>query len=114
VKVVGSANVYSVARSEAASVGTAPTNAASGYLQLRSFATFDHVSALDAVGATTTVSCIGAALGDFTEVSHTVDVAGITVTSWVSAADVVSVRFQNESGSTLDLASGTLRVTVRK
>jgi len=32
----------------------------------------------------------------------------------VSAANTVSVRFQNESGGTLDLGSGTLLARVRK
>jgi hypothetical protein len=54
----------------------------------------------------------GAALGDYTIASLAVDVAGITVTSYVSATDTVSVRFQNESGGTLDLASATLRILV--
>lgn len=75
-------------------------------------ATYDAASLVDAAGATTTVTVTGAAVGDFAQVSHGVSVAGITVTPWVSAADTVSVRFQNESGGTLDLASGTLRAVV--
>jgi hypothetical protein len=47
-------------------------------------------------------------------VSFSLDLQGITVTAYVSAANTVSVRFQNESGGTLDLGSGTLRVRVRK
>jgi hypothetical protein len=39
---------------------------------------------------------------------------GITLTAWVSAADTVSARFQNETGGALDVASGTLRIRVRK
>lgn len=77
-------------------------------------ATYDAASLADGVGATTTVTVTGAALGDFVlGVSHGVDLQGITVTAWVSAADTVSVRFQNESAGTLDLASATLRVMVR-
>jgi hypothetical protein len=34
------------------------------------------------------------------------------VTAYVSAADTVTVRLQNESGGAIDLASGTLRVRV--
>jgi len=64
----------------------------------------------DGAGATTTVAVPGAALGDFALASFSVSIAGMTLTAWVSAADVVSVRFQNESGGSLDLASGTLRV----
>src|ERR1044072_9973676 len=76
-------------------------------------ATYDAASLADGVGATTTVTVTGAVLGDFVVgVSHGVDLAGITVTAYVSAANTVSVRFQNESGGTLDLASATLRVAV--
>lgn len=77
-------------------------------------ATFDPPSLADGVGTTTTVTVTGAALGDFAEAAFSRDIQGITVTAWVSAANTVSVRFQNESGGTIDLASGTLRVRVRK
>ncbi len=77
-------------------------------------ATYDPPSLVDGAGATTTVTVTGAALGDYVEgVSFSNDLQGITVTAWVSAADTVSVRFQNESGGTLDLSSGTLRARVR-
>lgn len=75
-------------------------------------ATLDVASLADGAGATHTVTATGAALGDFALVSHGVDVAGISVTAYVSAADTVSVRFQNESGGVVDLASTTIRVRV--
>lgn len=77
-------------------------------------ATFNPASLADGAGTTTTVTVTGAALGDFAEASFSLDLQGITVTAWVSAANTVSVRFQNETGGTLDLASGTLRARVRK
>ena len=77
-------------------------------------ATFDPANLVDGAGETTTVTVTGAALGDFAEASFSNNINGITLTAWVSAADTVSVRFQNESGGTLDLASGTLRARVRK
>lgn len=78
-------------------------------------ATYDPPSLADGAGATTTLTVTGAALGDFvTAVSFNKDLAGISVTGYVSAANTVSVRFQNESGGLLDLASGTLAVRVRK
>jgi hypothetical protein len=77
--------------------------------------TYDPGSLSDGVGATTTVACTGAALGDYVESwSFSLDLQGITLTAWVSAADTVSFRFQNESGGPLDLSSGTLRARVRK
>lgn len=76
--------------------------------------TYDPPNLIDAAGTTTTVSVLGAQIGDFPIVSLGVDLQGITVTSYVSAADVVSVRLQNESGGTLNLASTTLRAMVLK
>jgi hypothetical protein len=75
--------------------------------------TYDPVNLVDGAGVTTTVPATGAALGDFAEASFSNALQGITLTAWVSAADTVSVRFQNETGGDLDLASGTLRVRVR-
>lgn len=75
-------------------------------------ATIDPASLVDAAGATATITVTGAALGDFAMVSAPYDLQGITVTAYVSAADTVSVRIQNESGGTLDLASGTWRARV--
>jgi hypothetical protein len=77
-------------------------------------ATYNPPSLNDGDGATTTVTCAGAALGDYVSASFSLDLQGIMLTAWVSAADIVSVRFQNESGGVIDLASGTLRVAVLK
>lgn len=81
---------------------------------LEGSATYDPPSLADGAGATTTVTVTGAALGDFADVSFSLDLQGITVTAYVSAANTVTVRFQNESGGVLDLGSGTLRARVRK
>jgi hypothetical protein len=80
---------------------------------LEGSATYDPASLNDGDGATTTVTVTGAALGDFVKTSFSLDLQGITTTAWVSAADIVSVRFQNETGGTIDLGSGTLRARVR-
>lgn len=83
-------------------------------IDLSASAVYDPPSLADGAGITTTVACAGAVLGDFALASFSLDLQSITVTAWVSAAAVVSVRFQNESGSVIDLASGTLRVKVIK
>ena len=77
-------------------------------------ATYDPPNLADGAGATTTVGVTGAALGDIAFASFSIDTVGITITAWVSAADTVSVRFQNESGGAVDMASGTLRARVVK
>lgn len=75
-------------------------------------ATYDLASLADGAGASTTVTVVGAALGDFCVASLGVSTAGILVTCTVTAANTATVRFQNETTGTLDLASATLRVTV--
>lgn len=75
--------------------------------------TYDPPNLVDAAGTTTTVTVTGATLGMFASASFSLDLQGITVTAWVSAADTVSVRFQNESGGTLNLGSGTVTARAR-
>jgi parallel beta-helix repeat protein len=86
-------------------------------LPISGSATYDPGGAVDiadGAGETTTVTATGAALGDFAQASFSQPLQGVTLTAWVSATDTVSVRFQNESGGAVDLASGTLRVRVTK
>lgn len=76
-------------------------------------ATLDAASLLDGAGETDTVAVPGVALGDVVlGASFGVDLAGVTVTGYVSAADVVTLRLQNESTATVDLASTTIKVLV--
>lgn len=74
--------------------------------------TYDAASTADGAAWSTTVGSPGAALGDVCLPSLGVDAAGITVTCYVSAANTATVRGQNESGGTVDLASTTLRVFI--
>ena len=76
-------------------------------------ATLDAGSLVDAAGETDTVAVPGVALGDMVlGCSFAVDEVGMSVTAYVSAAGVVSIRVQNESGSTVDLASTKIRIVV--
>jgi hypothetical protein len=84
------------------------------YAQTSASAVYDPASIVDADGFTTTISVPVAALGDFVDASFSNDLQGIVLSAWVSASGVVSVRFQNETGGTVDLASGTLRVRITK
>lgn len=74
--------------------------------------TFDPISLVDGSGQTTTISAIGAKLGDVCLASFSNDLQGVIMFSWVSANDTISVRFQNETGATVDLASGTISVII--
>lgn len=77
-------------------------------------ATYDPASLTTGSGATTTITVTGAALGDFVMPSNSLDLQGILLTAYVSAANTVSVRFQNQTGGTLDLLSATVAVLVLK
>lgn len=75
--------------------------------------TIDADNLIDAAGDSDAIDVPGVALGDMVlGVSFGVDLAGITATAYVSAANVVTVRFQNESAGTLNLASTTVKVLV--
>lgn len=77
-------------------------------------ATYNPASLADGAGATTTVTVNGAVMGDFAQASFSLDLQGILLHAWVSAVNTVSVRFQNETGGTIDLASGTLTARVTR
>lgn len=77
--------------------------------------TWDPGSLGDGVGETSAdITVTGAAFGDFVQVAAPYDLQGITATAYVQAADVVKIRIQNESGGTIDLASGAWTVRVCK
>ena len=73
---------------------------------------YDPANLIDGAGVTTTVTVTGAAVGDVAIASFSNDLQGIMLTAYVSATNTVSVRFQNETGGAIDLASGTIRATV--
>lgn len=78
-------------------------------------ATLDAGSLVDGAGETDDITISGVALGDMViGASLNVDLVGLTVTGYVSAANTVKFRIQNESGSTADLAAATLRVVVAR
>lgn len=83
--------------------------------------TLDIASNIDAAGTSDTVTFTVAtggkdiALGDIVlGFSASVDLAGMTVTAYISAANVLTVRVQNESAGTVDLASATWRFLVAR
>ena len=76
--------------------------------------TDDIASLVDAAGASFDVDALGARLGDFCLASAGVDVVDLIVSCSVTASDVATVRVQNESASTADLASTTWRVALFK
>jgi hypothetical protein len=75
-------------------------------------ATYDPANLADGAGVTTTVDAPGAQLGDYVAATFSLPLQGVLLLGWVSAVGTVSVRFQNESGGAVDLASGTIKVRV--
>ena len=75
--------------------------------------TWNPGSLIDGAGETSgDITVSGAVLGDFVLVSAPYDLQGITCNGYVSAADTVKIRLQNETGGTIDLASGTWKAIV--
>jgi len=77
--------------------------------------TLDVDSLVDGAGTSDTITVPGVALGDIVlGISFGVSLAGLTVTGYVSAANTVTLRLQNESTATVDLASTTVDVIVAR
>lgn len=81
---------------------------------LTSSATYNPPSIADKASASTTVTCAGAALGDTAAASFSLDLTGLILTAYVSAANTVTCVFGNLTGGAVDLGSGTLKVEVRQ
>lgn len=78
-------------------------------------ATLDAGSLVDGAGETDTVAVPGVALGDMViGCSFSVSEVGMSITAYVDSAGSVSIRIQNESGSTVDLASCTIRLVIAR
>ena len=77
-------------------------------------ATWNPASIADGDNATTTVTVQGAALGDFVLASFSLDLSGLALCAYVSAADTVTAVLLNNTGAPVDLGSGTLKVRVSK
>lgn len=77
-------------------------------------ATYDPPSLTTGSGSTTTITVTGTSVGDLVSSTFSNDLQGIILTAWVSTANTVSVRFQNGTAGTIDLASGTLKAIVTK
>ena len=77
--------------------------------------TMNAGSLVDGAGETDDITVPGVALGDMVlGASLGVDLVGLIVSGYVSAADTVKFRIQNESGSTADLASTTMRIVIAR
>ena len=108
------ANVSATITDSVTSYAT-PVFAKAGIVDLQGSATWDPGSLADGVGETSAeITVTGAALGDYVLVSAPYDLQGITCTAYVNNTNKAKIRLQNETGGTIDLASGTWKVKVIK
>jgi hypothetical protein len=73
---------------------------------------FNAASMLDGNEEAVDVTVPGAALGDFAFVSIDIDVTDLELSAQVTAANTVTVSLSNNTGGTIDLGAGNLRVKV--
>jgi hypothetical protein len=86
-------------------------------ISLHNTATYDPpVLTVGLADAIQTMTVTGAALGDSVIATFSLDLQGIELAAWVSAANTVSYQFRNPSGgpASVDLGSGTVRCRVVK
>ncbi|HEX8747373.1 MAG TPA: right-handed parallel beta-helix repeat-containing protein [Pyrinomonadaceae bacterium] len=81
--------------------------------RLSSTTTYDPPSLANGASTSTTVTVTGAVVGDAAHADHSsIAVSGWTVRAYVVSPDTVRVVFINNTGATVNLASGTLRANV--
>jgi hypothetical protein len=73
--------------------------------------TYDPGSIADNAIETTNVTVVGAVKGMYSQGAFSDSVFGLLITSEVVNTDTVNVRFENKTGGTVDLPSGTLKAT---
>jgi len=82
---------------------------------LRASATWNPANMVDTAVTSTTITVTGAAAGDVALASHDqIGANDVLVSAHVQAADTVRVVIHNKTGGDLNIASGTLYVTVWK
>lgn len=77
-------------------------------------ATLDFPNTSTRTSADLTITVTGATTNDFVTVNPPTVNANTCYTAWVSAANTITVRFNNYSGGSINPSSGTFRVTVLK
>lgn len=75
-------------------------------------AVYTPAAIANATTTTLTVSVPGAQLGAHTFVAYTKDLQGLLCTSYVSAADTVTIVLSNYTGASVTLAAGSFKVMV--
>lgn len=71
-------------------------------------------SVATAAGTSVTVTVNGAAIGDHVQVIPQVNIAGLGLSAYVSAANTVTIVARNDSGSTVNLGAQTFFIRVSR
>lgn len=79
---------------------------------LSSSVTWDPPNLASGASETTTITVTGAALGNYVQVSFSLDLQGLPLVGYVSSANTVTVVLSNLTGGAINLASGTLKARV--
>lgn len=78
-------------------------------------AVWDSPNIANGTGITSpNLTVVGAVIGDVVDVSSPVNTAGLIIYGYVSAPNTISLRLQNNTGSAINLVSGTWGVAVRR
>lgn len=75
-------------------------------------ATWNPPNLASGASETTTLSVVGAALGNYVQISFSLDLQGLSLAGYVSAANTVTAVLSNLTGGAIDLGSGTLKARV--
>lgn len=86
----------------------------SGITSVIASTTWDPPSIGAGSTAALNVTVTGAVVGDFAVASFSNNIGSLSLTAAVVSTNTVTVRFSNNSASSIDLASGTLKVLVMK
>ena len=81
---------------------------------LRGSVAWDPQNLVTGAGETKPCTVTGAVLGDKAIASMDVDLQGVILHAWVSAADTVTARLFNNTGTDKNIAAGTLRAEIRR
>ena len=77
--------------------------------------TWDPASLANGAGETSTAVVVnGAVIGDIVWLVPPYNTQGLKFWGWVESSGVVRARLENDTGSTIDLASGTWGIRVRR
>lgn len=78
----------------------------------KSFSSFDVTGIEVAANSQTsnTYTLTGARLGDFVNTTYSLNVGGIIINAWVSASNIVTVSFRNNTSAPITLPTGKLKI----